>query len=71
MSSCSLVIGLKFYMRISECICNRIMMKKNIDFLTHLQDNLPLIRFGVSGPVRVNPEGASWFNVTFTNNYSY
>ena len=35
--------GLKFYMRISECICNRIMMKKNIDFLTHLQEKLPLI----------------------------
>ena len=34
--------GLKFYMRISECTCNRIMMKKNIDFLTHLQENLPL-----------------------------
>ena len=33
--------GLKFYMRISECICNRI--KKNIDFLTHLQEKLPLI----------------------------
>ena len=29
-------------MRISECICNRIMMKKNIDFLTHLQEKLPL-----------------------------
>ena len=24
--------GLKFYMRISECICNRIMMKKNYRF---------------------------------------
>ena len=24
--------GLKFYMRISECICNRIMMKKNMFF---------------------------------------
>ena len=34
--------GLKFYMRISECICNRIMMKKNIDFLTHLQEKLAL-----------------------------
>ena len=34
--------GLKFYMRISECICTRIMMKKNIDFLTHLQEKLPL-----------------------------
>ena len=30
-------------MRISECICNRITMKKNIDFLTHLQEKLPLI----------------------------
>ena len=28
--------GLKFYMRISECICNRIMMKKNIDFLLNI-----------------------------------
>ena len=34
--------GLKFYMRIFECICNRIMMEKNIDFLTHLQEKLPL-----------------------------
>ena len=34
--------GLKFYMRISECICNRIMMTKNIDFLTHLQEKLRL-----------------------------
>ena len=34
--------GLKFYMRISECMWNRIMMKKNIDFLAHLQEKLPL-----------------------------
>ena len=34
--------GLKFYIRFSKCICNRIMMKKNIDFLTHLQEKLPL-----------------------------
>ena len=33
--------GLKFYMRIFECICNWIMMKKNIDFLTHLT-HLPI-----------------------------
>ena len=35
--------GLKLYMRISECICNRIMIKK-IDFLTHLQEKLKWIR---------------------------
>ena len=29
-------------MRISECICNRTMMKKNMNFLTHLQEKLPL-----------------------------
>ena len=34
--------ALKFYMHISKCTCNRIMMKKNIDFLTHLQEKLPL-----------------------------
>ena len=36
--------GLKFYMRISECICIRIMMKKK----THLQEKLPLIHVVVS-----------------------
>ena len=41
-------------MRISECICNRIIMKKNIDFLTNLQEKLPL-------NTKPRARGLSWF----------
>ena len=34
--------GLKFYMRISECICNRIMMKKKFRFFDPFTGEAPL-----------------------------
>ena len=34
--------GLKFYMRISECICNRIMMKKKYRFFDPFTEEAPL-----------------------------
>ena len=34
--------GLKFYMRISECICNRIMMKKKYRFFDPFTGEAPL-----------------------------
>ena len=37
--------GLKFYMRISECICNRIMMKKKYRFFDPFTGEAPLKLF--------------------------
>ena len=37
--------GLKFYMRISECICNRIMMKKKYPFFDPFTGEAPLKTF--------------------------
>ena len=51
--------GLKFYMRISECICNRIMMKKKYRFFGPFTGEAPLKFWRALGYSKIDEPG--WF----------